>query len=713
MSPKPLVPYVPPDRVLRDFTFRAVALGVLLSIVFGMVNAYVGLRIGLTVSASIPSAVLSMAVLRGIFKNGTILENNVTHAVGSTGESVAAGVIFTLPALLFLGVRLSPFQIFLLGAVAGLLGLLMMIPLRRGLMVEEHGTLPFPEGTACAKVLIAGDKGGTTARPVILGGLVGIGYKLATGAFSLWKDSVTWTFAALHKATIGFDLSPLMLGVGYLIGPRVAGEMLAGGVLGFCVLIPFFDAAAGTGLGAALGVAPEAAGWSALGGEHSLWSEYVRYVGAGGVAFGGMVSLLRALPTIGSSFRGGLAAIGAGGDGAKRAGGAGGLGLVRPALLALGLFAVLSAGLRAVPALAIGGVPVWEKLGAGDAALMAGIVAAIAFAATWSLSWLSRSSLPRNDRDLPIPVVLGGALLLSLGLWLVPQLGLDLLGTVVAVVFSFFFVVVSARMVGLIGTTSQPMSGMVITALLATTVLFKVLGRTGPETMTMVILVGAVVSITISMSGDLAQDLKTGALIGTAPAHLQVGQMIGTVAAALRAGSVLLLLDAAYGLGSKLLPAPQARLMATIVRGVMEGRLPWRLMLLGVAICVVAWAVFKVSPLTFAIGLYLPITTSAPLVFGGLVSLLLARRVKDPARHAEADERATLAASGMIAGDALTGIAIAALTVTGLSDKLALRALGEGPLEDLVAVAPFAVAAFYLYRAARGRRAGAQAAAEG
>ncbi len=705
MAAKTLVPYVAPDQPLRAFTFRAVALGVVLSILFGMVNAYVGLRIGLTVSASIPSAVLSMAVLRGLFRDGTILENNVTHAVGSTGESVAAGVIFTLPALLFLGVRLSPFQIFLLGAVAGLLGLLMMIPLRRGLMVEEHATLPFPEGTACAKVLIAGDRGGTTARPVLAGGLLGIGYKLATGAFSLWKDSVTWTFSALHKATIGFDLSPLMLGVGYLIGPRVAGEMLAGGVLGFCVLLPAFDALAGTPLVGALGIAPAAAGWAALGGEHSLWSDYVRYVGAGGVAFGGLVSLLRALPTIGASFRGGLAALSASrspsATGARR-----GLGLGRPALLGLGLFAVLTAGLRAAPGLSIGAghLPLWEKLDLPEAALMAGIVAAIAFAGSWSLSWLSRSPLPRNDRDLPIPVVLGGVALLSLALWLVPQLGLDLLGTAVAVVFSFFFVVVSARMVGLIGTTSQPMSGMVITALLATTVLFKLLGRTGPETMTTVILVGAVVSITISLSGDLAQDLKTGALVGTAPAHLQVGQMIGTVAAALRAGSVLLLLDAAYGLGSKLLPAPQARLMATIVRGVMEGRLPWRLMLLGVAICVVAWLAFRVSPLTFAIGLYLPITTSTPLIFGGLVSLLLARRAGDPALLAERDERATLAASGMIAGDALTGIAIAALTVTGLSEKLALRAPGDGLPEDLLAMAPFALAAIYLYRTALGRK---------
>jgi uncharacterized oligopeptide transporter (OPT) family protein len=696
-----LVPYLPADGKVRDFTLRAVVLGVGLSLLFGMVNAYVGLRIGLTVSASIPSAVLSMAVLRGLLKTGTIHENNVTHAVGSTGESVAAGIIFTLPALLFLGVRLSPFQVFLLGAVAGLLGLLLMIPLRHGLMVEEHGVLPFPEGTACAKVLIAGDRGGTTARPVVVGGLVGAAYRLATGAFSLWKDSVVWTAGFLHKATIGFDLSPLMLGVGYLIGPRVAGVMLAGGVLGFVFLIPAFDAMAGTSLGHALGVAPDASSWPVLGREHSIWGEYVRYVGAGGVAFGGLVSLGKAVPTVGRSLRGGLTAFRPAGGGA----GAQGRELLAALARSAIVFAVLAFALRAIPGISVGGgrVWIWERLTASEAALMAGLVALIAFAGIAGLGALRQSPLPRNERDLPMPIVTGGVLLLALGLWLVPELGLDLLGAAVAVFFSFFFVVVSARMVGLIGTTSQPVSGMVITALLATVVLFKALGRTGPEHMAAVILVGAVVSIAISLSGDLAQDLKTGALIGTTPAHLQIGQMIGTMAAALRAGAVLLLLDSAYQLGSARLPAPQAKLMATIVRGVMEGRLPWKLMAVG-ALLALGAELLGVSALAFAIGLYLPITTSAPLIFGGLVSWLLHRRSVETDGRAERDERATLLASGMIAGDALTGIAVAVLTVTGISGRLAVRVPGESLGEDLLAIAPFVLAAVFLYRAAAHRK---------
>ncbi len=704
MPKTPLVPYLPADGRVPDFTLRAVVLGVGLSLLFGMVNAYVGLRIGLTVSASIPSAVLSMAVLRGLLKTGTIHENNVTHAVGSTGESVAAGIIFTLPALLFLGVRLSPFQVFLLGAVAGLLGLLLMIPLRHGLVVEEHGVLPFPEGTACAKVLIAGDQGGTTARPVILGGLVGAAYRLATGAFSLWKDSVVWTAQSLHKATIGFDLSPLMLGVGYLIGPRVAGVMLAGGVLGFVFLVPAFDAIAGTSLGHALGVAPDAASWPVLGREQSIWGEYVRYVGAGGVALGGLISLGKAVPSVGRSLRSGLGAFRGAGGGEGARGRELLAALVRSAIV----FGLLAVALRAVPGIAAAGgrIWIWERLTAGESGLMAGLVALIVFAAVAGLAALRRSPLPRSEQDLPMPIVAGGVLVLALGLWLVPQLGLDLLGAAVALFFSFFFVVVSARMVGLIGTTSQPVSGMVITALLATVVLFKALGRTGSGHMASVILVGAVVSIAISLSGDLAQDLKTGALVGTTPAHLQIGQMIGTVAAALRAGAVLLLLDSAYHLGSARLPAPQAKLMATIVRGVMEGRLPWKLMAVGAALALGA-EMLGVSALAFAIGLYLPVTTSAPLIFGGLVSWLLHRRSRAE-RPAERDERATLLASGMIAGDALTGVAVAALTVAGLSERLAVRVPGEGLGEDLLAIVPFVLVAVFLYTTAmRGRPAAA------
>jgi uncharacterized oligopeptide transporter (OPT) family protein len=681
---------------MAEFTLRAVVLGVVLSLIFGMVNAYVGLKIGLTVSASIPSAVLSMAVLRGLFRTGTVLENNVTHAVGSTGESVAAGIIFTLPALAFLEVKMTPFHVFLLGAASGLLGLLMMIPLRRGLMIDEHATLPFPEGTACAKVLIAGDQGGTTARPVLIGGAIGIVYKLAMSMTMLWKDSVLWTSKALHQATLGFDLSPLMLGVGYLIGPRVAGVMLAGGVLGFVVLIPAFNLMAGTHVGDLLGVAQAAASWPPLAGsgQDSLWGTYVRYVGAGAVAFGGAVSLVRAVPTIGTSLRGELASRRAR---RQRASGET-IPLLRPGLISLGVALALTGALVLIPGVSVGGkVPIWERLTLGESALMAGLMALVVFATLATLGSLRTTARPRPDRDMPMPLVLGVTAVLSLGLWLVPQLGLDLLSAFVAVVFSFFFVVVSSRMVGLIGTTTQPMSGMVITALLATALLFRQLGRTGGPAMTAAILVGAAVCITISMSGDLAQDLKTGALLGATPAYLQIGQMIGTVAAALRAGAVLLLLDAAYGIGSAHLPAPQAKLMATIVRGVMEGHLPWKLMLAGAVLAAITELV-GVSSLAFAIGLYLPITTSAPLIFGGLISWMVARRTRDRALHARREEHATLVASGMIAGDALTGIALAAVTVAGVADRLALRSPGEAWWEDLLAIVPFAVGAFYLVR---------------
>jgi uncharacterized oligopeptide transporter (OPT) family protein len=696
---------------MAEFTLRAVVLGVVLSLIFGMVNAYVGLRIGLTVSASIPSAVLSMAVLRGLFRTGTVLENNATHAVGSTGEAVAAGIIFTLPALIFLEVSITPFQIFLLGATAGLLGLMMMIPLRRTLMVEEHGALPFPEGTACAKVLIAGDKGGTSARPVVTGALVGIAYKVAMSVLALWKESVLWTSAALHKATIGFDLSPLMLGVGYLIGVRVAGVMLAGGVLGFVILVPVFDLLPGTALGNALGVSPEADSWPVLGGAHSLWGDYVRYVGAGGVAFGGLISLVRVVIKIGGNLRkktsGSARVSGAGGgDGrlagtsSASAGGGASRDLRRAGMVAAAAFAVLTVALHFIPGFAAGGgkVPVWEKLGFAEAAQMAGIFALVLFAGMVATASVRRSPLPRPDRDMPFWLVGGIVAALALGLWLLPQMRLDLLGAAIAIVFSFFFVVVSSRMVGLIGTTSQPVSGMVITALLATALLYRTVGQSGHGGMVMTILVGAVVCITISMSGDLAQDLKTGALLGATPAYLQVGQMIGTVAAALRAGAVLLLLDAAYGLGSELLPAPQARLMATIVQGVMAGDLPWKLLLLGAAIAAVVELV-GVSSLAFAIGLYLPITTSAPLIFGGLMSWWLARSTPDEKLHAKRDERATLMASGMIAGDALTGIALAAVTVAGLHP--ALRIPGDAWWEDPLAILPFAASGAYLWRFAR------------
>lgn len=616
-----LVPYIPADRVVPEFTVKAVVLGAFLSVAFGMVNAYLGLKVGLTVSASIPSAVISMTVLRGILRRGTILENNIVHTIASTGESLAAGIIFTVPALIFLGLNPSGFLIFLLGITGGFLGILLMIPLRHNLTISEHRTLPFPEGTACAKVLIAGDSGGAGAKPVFLGIGLGALYQFVMKGLRLWQDSVLWSFASLQKATIGFELTPIFLGVGYLIGPQIASYMMLGGVLGWTILIPVFDFLAGGPLGEIFGLKEEIHQLPAF----AIWSKYVRYVGAGAVATGGIVSLIRAFPAMQQSLR------------------------------------VALSGLRASN---------------------------------------SQNTTIRVEQDLHPAIVVGGVLLLGLGLWLLPAFQLDLIAALLAVGFAFVFVVVSARMVGLIGSTSQPVSGMTIAALLATSVLLRAIGHISAEGMGMAITCGAVICIAVALSGDMSQDLKTGALLGATPRYLQMGEMLGVGVAALRAGWVLFLLHHAYTLGSELLPAPQAKLMATLVQGVMEGQLPWALMLLGGGFALAA-EIAGIPSLTFAIGLYLPVTTSASLILGGLIAGWVKNHAADEEEHQQQHNRATLFASGLIAGDALMGIGIAILVVSGLDKILALRSPAEGPLEYVWTIIPFVLLAWGLIRMTR------------
>lgn len=616
------VPYIPADRLIPEFTVQAVVLGAVLSLTFGMVNAYLGLKVGLTVSASIPSAVISMTVLRGILRRGTILENNIVHTIASTGESLAAGIIFTVPAFIFLDLNPGGFFIFLLGITGGLLGILMMIPLRHSLTVQEHNTLPFPEGTACAKVLIAGDTGGASARPVFLGLALGAFYQFAMRGLRLWQDTVLWSFPSLHKATIGFELTPLFLGVGYLIGLSVARYMFLGGVLGWFVLIPLFDLLAGTAVGNALGLDADIHQLAAF----PIWSKYVRYVGAGAVATGGIISLVQALPAMRQSLQ-----------------------------------------------------MAFQGLRAGH----------------------EQQQTHRTEHDLPAIVVVGGTVALGLWLWLLPTFQLDLVGALLAIGFAFIFVVVSARMVGLIGSTSQPVSGMTIAALLVTSVVLLATGHTGTAGMGAALTCGAVVCIAIALAGDMSQDLKIGALVGATPRYLQIGEIIGVMVAALRAGWVLFLLHQAYTLGSETLPAPQAKLMATLVQGVMNSELPWALMLLGGGFALAAEAL-RIPSLTFAIGLYLPVTTSASLILGGLVSWWIHRETEadmTPQHH----ERATLFASGLIAGDALMGIGIAILVVSGLDQSLTIRTAGSGPVEYLLTLVPFVVLAWGLIRMARTR----------
>lgn len=618
MADRSLTPYVPPSQSPAELTVRAVVLGVVLSAAFGMVNAYLALKVGLTASASIPAAVLSMAVLRGVMRRGTILENNVVQTTASAGDSLAAGIAFTVPALIFLGYDPSGFRIFLLAATAGLLGVFMLIPLRHELTVAEHDRLPFPEGTACATVLIAGDKGQAAARPVFVGIAVGALYQILSRGLLLWNQAVFVSAAGLHKLTFGAELTPLFLGVGYLVGLRIAAIMLAGGLLAWMVLIPLFDVIAGGAAGTALGLPADLSGQSA----RQIWSGQVRFVGAGAVACGGVWSMVRAAPVMWRA-----------------------------------LTTLLGAARRP----------------AGD--------------------------LPRTERDLPPAVVIAATATLGLAMWLVPAFEMRLPEVGLALVFSFFFVVVSAQIVGLIGTTSQPISGMTITALLITAALLSALGYDGRSGAAATMAVAVIVCTSAALAGDTIQDFKCGALVGATPRALEIGQVLGVAVAALRAGWLLALLHAAYTLGSTELPAPQAKLMATLVEGVMQGELPWALLGLGVVLAAIA-ELCGIASLPFAIGLYLPITTTASLIFGGLIAHRWRRGQRD-------DDPATLFASGLIAGDALLGIVFAGLIVAGWGGAFALRTPADsGLLEAAITAVPFAGLAWLLIRQARPVRAG-------
>ncbi len=618
-APSRLTPYVSPDETPPELTVRALLLGALLSVAFGMVNAYLALKVGLTASASIPSAVLSMAVLRGVLRRGSILENNVVQTTASAGDSLAAGIAFTIPAIILLGYDASALRIFLLAATAGLLGVLMLIPLRHELTVAAHGRLPFPEGTACAAILIAGDRGRAAARPVISGIAIAVAYQFAGRALQLWNQTVFVSLPGLHKLSLGAELSPLFLGVGYLVGARIAAIMLAGGLLAWAVLIPLFDALAGTIPGTWLGLPDDLAARGAA----EIWSGQVRYVGAGAVACGGLWSMARALP------------------------------VMRRALGSL--------------------IAAARDRGSAGSAL-------------------------RTERDLSPLLVLGGTAALALAMWLLPPFQMRLPEVVLALGFSFFFVVVSGQVVGLIGTTSQPISGMTITALLISAALLAALGYDGRAGVGATLAVAAVVCSAAALAGDTVQDLKCGALVGATPRALEIGQLVGVLVAAVRAGWLLVVLHGAYTLGSPDLPAPQAKLMATLAEGVMHGELPWALLGLGAALAA-AVELAGFASLPFAIGLYLPITTTASLIFGGLIARR-GRRGMSSGR-----EQATLFASGLIAGDALLGVALAGLIVAGLGGIFALRTpTAGGWLEAALTLLPFALLATLLQRYAAARR---------
>src|SRR6478609_11651005 len=598
MADTQFTPYVPASQSPAEFTFRAIVLGALFGLLFGASTVYLGLRAGLTVSASIPIAVLAISVLKRL-GGSTILENNIVQTIGSAGESIAGGVVFTVPALIFLSSGASYFtyfQITMLTLVGGILGTLMMVPLRRALIVKEHGVLPYPEGTACAEVLVAGERGGKLAGLVFAGLGFGALWKALSWIFNLFLTEIGYSTARTSQfpnATLNVDISPEYMGVGYVIGPRIAGTMVAGGVLSWLVLLPLLSL-----LGAAINtpfppIHPAFANNPATGlpflisemSPGQIWSAYIRYIGAGAVLAAGLITLGRTLPTIISSAREGLKDFGA---------------------------------------------------GAGSAAAV------------------------RTERDLPTVFVLGGSLLLAIFLAVAPKMPTqgNFLAAILVIIFGFLFVTVSSRITGLIGTSSNPISGMTIATLILTCLMFVALGWTGNAYGPIALCVGAVVCIAAAEAGGTSQDLKTGYLVGATPYYQQLGLVIGVVTSAGVIGWTTLYMHHVFGIGSAAVPAPQATLMATIIKGLLDQNLPWGLVLVGVFVSVTL-ELCGIHSLSFAVGSYLPIATTAPIFAGGLVRWFVERKT-GVAEESEVGS-GTLFSSGLIAGGSLAGILYAVL----------------------------------------------------
>ena len=580
-------PYISANDFIPEFTPKAIILGAIFGIIFGAATVYLGLKVGLTVSASIPIAVLSISVIKK-FGKGTILENNMVQTIGSAGESVAAGVVFTIPALLFLPggeAYFQYFQIFVLALAGGILGVLFMIPLRRSIIVKEHGKLPFPEGTACADVLIAGEKGGKLAQKVFYGLGIAFAYKILMSLFGLWKDVPRYIFSrnsALPNGTVTGEITPELLGVGYIIGPKIAGIMVAGGVLSWLVLIPLI-----TLLGDQMTTvfAPATKLISEMSAAE-IWSNYIRYIGAGAVTFGGVVTLVRSFPTIINAFKDSFKDLRDNKANAKI-----------------------------------------EKL--------------------------------RTEKDIPLVYVLVGSVLLVILMVAIPSIPTNLLSSIMIVVFGFFFVTVSSRIVGLIGSSSNPISGMTIATLMATALIFVAVGWTGDVYQPIVLVVGSIVCIASANAGATSQDLKTGYIVGATPIKQQLGLLIGVFASVLVIGFTIILLNDILVIGSDQLPAPQATLMATVIKGLLSQNLPWGLVLVGMGIAAVM-ELSGVRSLPFAVGAYLPLSVSSPIFLGGLVKMIVDKIKKSDESESDIGPGALLS-SGLIAGGALTGIVIASL----------------------------------------------------
>jgi putative OPT family oligopeptide transporter len=613
-------------------------LGSLFGILFGAANAYLGLRVGLTISTSIPVAVMTVAVFRAIERltgPSTLLENNMAKTVGSASSSLASGIIFTIPAIFLWGANTDIWTVTTVALGGGILGVLFMVPLRRFLISNEHGRLPYPEGTAAAEVLVAAEVGGTHAKNVFTGMGIGALYKWLMSGLNLWKSEVSLHIPFIKKAEVGLDVSPALLGVGYILGFRISLIMVSGGLLAWVGLIP---AIAYLQEGATDPLFPEKVLLVDDMTASMIWTRYIRYVGAGAVASAGIITLIRSIPTMISSFRIGLSGV------ARR------------------LDKTVT--------------PLIEK---------------------------------RTQLDLSLGKVLLGVGAITVFLAVSPTVfgflggfGVRLIVAVLVAVFAFFFTTVSARIVGLVGVTSNPTSGMIIATLICTSLIFVLLGFTGLMGKVAILLIGAVVGVSSSIAGDTSQDLKTGFLLGATPHRQQVGEVIGVLATAFFVAGAVLMLEKQYGFGSVELPAPQANMMKLVIDGVVEAEIPWRLVFIGIGITLIV-EILKLPSLAFAVGVYLPVSTMTPLFIGGLIRKIIENRCGDDLELVrDRREKGILYGSGLVGGDGLVGVGIAFWAgAFGIPSGL-----GTGWAGDLAGVVPvvfFALLAYLLVRSTRPR----------
>ncbi len=612
-------PYIPADKIVPEFTVTSVLIGCLLAIVFGAANAYLGLLVGMTVSASIPAAVLSMGIIRFILRRDSILENNMVQTIGSAGESLAAGAIFTLPAL-FLWAEEGKIEfpsiltIFLIALFGGILGVCFMVPLRQALIVEEHGTLPFPEGTACAEVLLAGEEGGSKAGSVFKGLGIAAVYKFVADGLSLFPSEIGYAFKGFAGSQIGIQVLPSLAGVGFICGPKISSYMLAGGTLSWFVLMPAIALFGGDAV-----IFPGEVPISTLAPD-DLWDTYVKYIGAGAVAAGGLISLIKTFPLIIRTFRQAMKSM--------------------------------------------------------------------------SKNHSNANAL-RTQQDLPMPLLLGMILVIVIAIWLVPTFPVNPIGALIVVIFGFFFASVSSRMVGLIGSSNNPVSGMAIATLIIATLLLKVTGSDGTTGMVGAIAIGGIICIVAAIAGDTSQDLKTGFIVGATPKKQQIGEMLGVVVSAAAIGFVLYLLNEAWGYGTDKIPAAQATMMKLLVEGIMDANLPWALILIGVFVAVVA-EILQVPVMPFAVGMYLPFSLSAGIMAGGAVRFIVEKLKGSDEEKKERADCGVLFTSGLIAGEGIMGIILAVLAVVGVDQAIVLPF--ELPLRQLVSLIIFIILLFYLFR---------------